>query len=192
MFSNAINIVPNFSNIHYFRQSYFCSVCKQRFQTERNFIRHNNSRKHIRQIEIIRENACRIIRSKDVATKMGMLPNKVIEELINDLTDQTDEKEDFFKEIQLVDDCELDAIDPNPFQNNATVPRYRIQNNFMDFQRPKLFNRNESSTYIPATYPCLTCFQLLDSQQNFDEHMLRSHFNIPRLSIDTNLNIKYE
>lgn len=191
MFSNAINIVPNFNNIQYFRQSYFCSVCKQRFQTERNFIRHNNSRKHIRQVEIIRENACRIIQTKNIGNKMEVLPNKVIEELINDLTtNQMDEKEEFFKEIQLVDDCELDAI--NPLQSIATFSSYRNENNSVGFQRPKPINQNEPATYIPATYPCLTCFQLLDSQKNFDDHMLRSHFNIPRLSIDHNLNITYE
>lgn len=177
-----LNIVSSFRKIHYFGQSYFCSVCRQRFQSERNFMRHNNSRKHIRQIESIRENACRRIRSRDTGNKLALLPNEVIKELVNDLTIQIDKKDEFFQEIQLVEDCELDDVTSNlekldainDLHGKQAISRYNMANNSILNLGGKL-----------ATYPCLTCFQLLDSQQNFNEHMLRSHFNIPPDTMNT-------
>lgn len=177
MFHSAFNFLPNLNNIPFYPgYSYFCSVCKQRFQTEKNFNRHNNSRKHIKQMEIIRENHGRFLSFKSNANtmKLDLLPNEVIERLIADLTSQVDQKDAFFNEIQLVDDNQLDdMINSISVTQNSTQSKYSVGKGSI-FNEPK---RNKFGA-IPPTYPCLTCFQSLDSQQNFDEHMLRAHFNV--------------
>lgn len=198
MFSSPLRTVS--SNIYiYERHSFFCMVCKQRFLTEKNFSRHNSSRKHIRQMQIFRVTSLRTIGrpSHTTAAKLDLLPNDVINELINDLTNQIDQKENFFNEIQLVEDNQLmpstDLITEPASVQHAEVISVQSAPYIMEtapvFYRPKLIDLGG----IPSTYPCLTCFQSLDSQQNFNEHMLKSHFNmsigVPNLFQNNNLNL---
>lgn len=170
MFSIAINALPSLSSVDYYgSHPFYCAVCKQRFQTEKNFNRHNNSRKHSKQIEIIRDGAFRVAgRNIGTTAKLDLLPNEVIDDLVTDLTNQVAKKDDFFNEIQLLEDNELDivssSIQPQHWTMKTTAP---------PIYRPKQLGLNR----IPTIYPCLMCFQSLDSQKNFDEHMLKSHFH---------------
>lgn len=174
MFHSALNLYQSLNYIPYYPgYSYVCLPCKQRFQTEKNFNRHNNSRKHIRQLEIIRENHARYLASTNKNTELDLLPSEVIEKLIDDLISQVDRKDDFFNEIQLVEDNELDVMINTTLAQKTELIQCDTQKTSI-FQEPKRFKL----TGIPPTYPCLTCFQLLDSQQNFNEHMLRAHFNV--------------
>lgn len=192
MFSNPLRSISN--NIFYYeRHSFFCSVCKQRFLTEKNFNRHITSRKHIRQMQIIHVSSYRVIRrphgietSNGISFKLDLLPNDVIEELINDLTNQVDQKENFFNEIDLVDDNQLMATLDTKNSAPQTIPASHspfIMETAPIFHQPKLINLSS----ISAKSPCLACFQSLDTQQNFNEHMLKAHFN---LSIGVNNKIE--
>lgn len=182
MFSSPLRTLS--SNIYFYeRHSFFCSVCKQRFLTEKNFSRHITSRKHIRQMQIFRVTSYRTIGRPPhtTATKLDLLPNEVINELISDLTNQIDKK-NVFNEIQLVEDNQLmpsmDFVaNPASVQRAETISVQSapyIMETTPVLYRPKLIDLGG----IPSTYPCLTCFQSLDSQQNFNEHMLKSHFNM--------------
>lgn len=189
MFSNPLRLIS--SNIHYYeRHSFFCSICKQRFLTEKNFNRHITSRKHIRQIQNLRLSAFRMIaRPCRSDAKLDLLPNEVIEELIRDLTNQIDQKENFFNDIQLVDDSQvIPAVEYHPNQVPAervesipltiSVPNSScIMKTTPQFNQPKLIELDGTLANY-TNLPCLTCFQCLDSQQSFNEHMLKSHFNI--------------
>lgn len=171
-------------NIYFYeRHSFFCSVCKQRFLTEKNFHRHITSRKHIRQMQYFRVSGYRVIgRPHGNVAKLDLLPNEVIEELIEDLTNQINEKENFFNEIELVDDNQLIRIEDSvtcsaPVQQiSVQKPSFIIKKTPI-FDRPKLIDLSG----VSPTSPCLECFQSLDSQQHFNEHMLKAHFN---MSID--------
>lgn len=168
MFSSSCN---NFSG-----SSYYCSICKQRFQTEKNFKRHNNSRKHIKQTRFIKRNANRM---NERSLEFDLLPNDVIEYLISDLAGQVFEKDTFFNDIQLLDKNDSDMM-------TVAAPEYTTKyephlpkrlHSRMEIN-PMVYRVNQPSIRrIPAIYPCLTCFQLLDSQENFDAHMLEAHFN---------------
>lgn len=180
MFSNPLRLITN--NIHYYeRHSYFCSICKQRFLTEKNFNRHITSRRHIRQMQSFRVSAFRMIaRPRGNDAKLDLLPNEVIEELIRDLTNQIDQKENFFNDIQLVDDSQvISSVDQVPVQSVEPIPLIVSVSNATTppFYRPKLIEFGGTLASY-TNLPCLTCFQSLDSQQNFNEHMLKSHFNV--------------
>lgn len=174
MFASPMNTFPSLNNINCFgNYPFYCAICKQRFQTEKNFKRHNNSRKHLKQIEIIEGNLYRSGPNTRVNAEIDLLPNHVIESLITDLVNQVTEKDEFFKEIQLLEDNDLDVIAaPVPPNHRRLSPRWRMESNPIVYApRPTTLRR------IPATYPCLGCFQSLDSQEAFDEHMLKAHFN---------------
>lgn len=168
MFSISYNGFP----CSYFG-SYYCTLCKQRFQTEKNFKRHNNSRKHIKQMQLIDGNP---IKMNHRSMEFDLLPNDVFEYMVTDLAGQMFEKDTFFNDIKLLDRNELDLIETTPkYQQQQQSPNglhAKMENN------PIVHRSNQPSIRrIPAIYPCLTCFQLLDSQENFDAHMLKAHFN---------------
>lgn len=191
MFENPVNVISHQYNgiqNHSQHGSFFCHICKQRFQSEKNFRRHNNSRKHIKQIQTINGVSCRKIeRHYEIkSNNLSLLPNDMINELICGMAQQLQKKDDFFDGIEILDDCEIDLNTlPIQQQNHEKIvstvstikPRNVTDNRLESIYRPNQIDL----TRIPATYPCLTCFQLLDSQQNFNEHMLQVHF---RYSID--------
>lgn len=153
--------------------NYYCAVCKQRFQTEKNFKRHNSSRKHIKQIQLIEENQNKM---HERSAEFDLLPNDVIEYMVTDLASQVCEKDMFFTDIKLVDGNDLDLMEsPKKYRQQQQLPislHSKMENN------PIVYRPSQPSIRrIPAIYPCLTCFQLLDSQENFDAHMLKAHFN---------------
>lgn len=171
MYSNPCKVFPC-SNLSSY--SFYCSICKQRFQTEKNFKRHNNSRKHIKQIQFIEGNLNRMEQINEHCAKIDLLPNDVIEHMISDLTGQVFEKDTFFNDIQLLEKNDFDFTMSTPIQTTylPKSPHARMECN------PIVYRPNQPSIRrIPAIYPCLTCFQLLDSQENFDAHMLKAHFN---------------
>lgn len=182
MFPISLCSVSQNSNYHFYEHhSFFCSICEQRFSTEKNFRRHITSRKHIQQSQHININSYRIIkRPHPIVNKLDLLPNEVIAELVSDLTDQIDQKENFFNDIQLVETNEIDNnTDSVPVQPFASKTQLCVKTS-------PIFYRTKKSIRIPAAYPCSTCFQLLDSQQNFNEHMFRAHFN---MSVDVENNV---
>lgn len=175
MFSPSINSLSDVNQISYFgSHPFYCFTCKQRFQTEKNLQRHNNSRKHIKQFQASKRNRYHSeSRISERSNELDILPNDVFETLITDVIDEVSEKAEFFNEIQLLDDNELDEVTVSaPPQPSPLSPCWPIKNHSMIYTpRPRTVRR------IPATYPCLACFQSLDSQKNFDEHMLKAHFN---------------
>lgn len=106
--------------------------------------------------------------------EIDLLPNDVIEHMISDLAGQVFEKDTFFNGIQLLEQNDLD-ITMSASQQTSYLPKSphaRMEYN------PIVYRPNQPSIRrVPAIYPCLTCFQLLDSQENFDAHMLQAHFN---------------
>lgn len=171
MFSISYNGVFPCSNPGSY--TFYCSVCKQRFQTEKNFNRHNNSRKHIKQIQLVEGNPNRM---HERNVEFDLLPNDVIEYMVTDLAGQVFEKDAFFSDIKLLDGNDLDAMaSASKYQRQQQLPKSSLSK--ME-QNPIVYRPNQPSMRrIPAIYPCLTCFQLLDSQENFDTHMLEAHFN---------------
>lgn len=127
----------------------------------------------MKQIQTVEGNSYHGGRSSEITTKLDIMPNEVFESLITDVIDQISEKDDFFKEIQLLDDDDLNVITSSvPTQHSQMSPHWRMETNpILYAPKPPTLRR------IPAIYPCLACFQSLDSQQNFDEHMLKAHFN---------------
>lgn len=172
MFSNSSNSY-NIGNYHiYERHSYFCSICKQRFLTEKNFNRHIISRKHIRQMQFFAMTSFRFVRRPTpFAAKLDLLSDEQIAVLIKDLMHHIDQKENFFNEIELVKDNEIDVITGSM---QSQQPEYRYTETATLYSRPKLIQLNST----PPSSPCLECFQTLDSQQSFNDHMLRVHYNI--------------
>lgn len=173
MFTNPCNIFPC-SNPGNF--TFYCNVCKQRFQTEKNFKRHNNSRKHIKQTQFATEaNPNRTEPINEQSAKFDLLPNDVIENMITDLAGHPFEKDTFFTDIELVEKNDFDLTMPTPKQTPSRSPK--SPHSRMEFN-PIIYRPNQPSIRrVPAIYPCLTCFQSLDSQENFDAHMLKAHFN---------------
>lgn len=176
MFQHSINVIPN-QNYHCGNHNFFCSTCKQRFQTEKNFRRHNNSRKHIKQMQGADGILCRDIgwknSIKNNITKISLLPDKVIEALICDMANEIQNKDDFFNDIQLLNDNEMDLTAESILWQNCDKNVQKQIENISDIFRPKQIDLSR----VPATYPCLTCFQLLDSQDDFNAHMLKVHFH---------------
>lgn len=171
MYPNPCKVFPCSNHGSY---SFYCTVCKQRFQTEKNFKRHNNSRKHTKQIQFMEGNVSRMEQTLEQCTDFDLLPNDIIEHIISDLAGQVFEKDTFFNDIQLLEKNDLDSPMTSPKQASylPTSPHARMEYN------PIVYRPNQPSVRrIPAIYPCLTCFQLLDSQENFDAHMLKAHFN---------------
>lgn len=167
MYPNPCKVFPCSNHGSY---SFYCTACKQRFQTEKNFKRHNNSRKHIKQIQLIEGNVSRMTQCAD----FDLLPNDIIQHIIRDLAGQVVEKDTFFNDIQLLEKNDLDSPMTSPKQPSylPTSPHARMEYN------PIVYRPHQPSIRrVPAIYPCLTCFQLLDSQENFDAHMLKAHFN---------------
>lgn len=156
--------------------SFYCAVCKQRFQTEKNFKRHNNSRKHIKQTQFFDANPYRTEQANERRTDFDLLPNDVLDYMVSDLAgaDQVIQKDDFFSEIQLLHKNELDSM-PSPPKLKS--PSSTSLHSRVDVSPIVYRPYKPSIRKIPAIYPCLTCFQHLDSQKNFDEHMLQAHFN---------------
>lgn len=109
------------------------------------------------------------------SAEFDLLPNDVIENMITDLAGQTFEKDTFFNDIELLEEKnDLDLTMPTPKQTSYSrkSPHSRMEYN------PIVYRPNQPSIRrIPAIYPCLACFQSLDSQENFDAHMLKAHFN---------------
>lgn len=175
MFLSPSPALPHFNSVSYFGSyPFYCSTCKQRFQTEKNLKRHNSSRKHMRQMQCIDASVYQSELNNESPMKWEMLPSDVIDSLILDLAGQPAEKDDFFKDIQLVESEDLDVVrEPIAVPQLQLSPHWRMECNPIVY-RPK---QPAIRRCIPPTYPCLTCFQSLDSQKNFDEHMLKAHFN---------------
>lgn len=172
---NQSNVISNQARC-YGSYQYFCSICQQRFQSEKSFRRHNNSRKHIRQAQISDSISCKpgIARNNSAdSMKLSLLSSDVIETLVGDMIDDIQSKNDFFNGIRLVNENDVDLTAECMLSPNVDA---NIQNSMEDtpIYRPK----EVELARIPAIYPCSTCFQLLDSsQKNFNEHMLKVHFH---------------
>lgn len=169
MFSSSCNVIHPCSNY-----SFYCSICKQRFQTEKNFKRHNSSRKHIKQIQCNKGKYHRMEQMNERSAEFDLLPKDLFEFMVTDLASQVFEKNEFFNEIRLVEENDLDLTAALPERKSYSPKSLHSR---MDCN-PIVYRPNQPSIRkVPAIYPCLTCFQLLDSQKNFDAHMLESHFN---------------
>lgn len=110
---------------------------------------------------------------KNSITKISLLPDKVIEALIYDMANQIQNKDDFFNDIHLLDDNEMDLSAESILGQNCDENVQKQIEIIPDICRPKQIDLSR----VPATYPCLTCFQLLDSQDDFNAHMLKVHFH---------------
>lgn len=181
MFQFSTVVIPGPSNLvqncHYGSYQFFCSTCKQRFLSEKSFRRHNKSRKHQKKMQLMHgfSNSCR----SGGVKKMQLLQNDVFKALVFDLSDEIQKKDEFFNGIELLNDWEIDLVDDSevgPFRRQSCKPNN--ENNSDDDRHKQL-----DLAHIPATYPCLTCFKLLDSQKHFNEHMLKVHFGESRNAV---------
>lgn len=135
-------------------------MCQQQFQSEKILHRHIRSRKHLKRLHEISGNS---FKQKQ---KWDLLPNNVIEAIIDDL--EIDNKDEFFDGIQLLENDNLNIASSN------TVPDAgRSQHNEFNNQMEK--RKDITAHRIPPIYPCAMCFQSLDSQEDFERHMRSTH-----------------
>lgn len=139
---------------------YNCSICQQHFQSEKILNRHIRSKKHLKRLSEISGN------SFEPKQKWNLLPNKVIEAIIDDL--KFDNKDEFFDGIQLLEDDNLNMASSNTVPD-ADLSQY---SNFTNrVEKKKIITAHR----IPSIYPCAMCFHSLDSQEDFERHMQSTH-----------------
>lgn len=105
----------------------------------------------------------------DTEDTFGLLPNGIIEALTEDLTSENIKKEEYFTNIEPVELSEHYSLAPTP----PIEPIVKEKNDLEIPSKRKRFDLN----YIPTIYPCMECFKYLDSQENFNNHMLNVHVN---------------
>lgn len=153
----------------------YCPVCQQQFQSEKSFERHNRSRKHFKRASGISEFCANITNSS--RSKVDLLPNSVIQTLISDLNLQFNSKDEFFRDIELL---ENDELNPEVTASNSVqhINRTGGGGGVDAAASAGAYNINESIItvrQIPPMYPCAMCFQSLDSQADFERHMHGTH-----------------
>lgn len=172
-FSKATNF-SSYLPIGKLNRRYFfnCEAGQQHFYTGNNCYHYNDSRKRVKrkslQQKIPKHQKC-LNMKRIVFTKLDVLPNEVVEALIDDLSIHLYRKDDFFSEIELVDVNDLDGI---------LSVKLNHPLNYSNF--PKLNNNREVeliSGGVSAFHPCSMCFQFLDSPIEFNQHMHGFHFN---------------
>lgn len=178
---------PNYSNWeinrshsthHYHRHhqpfelsSFGCPMCQQQFQSEKILNRHIRSRKHLKRLSEISGNSFKQNQSWE------LLPNKVIEAIIDDL--KFDNKDEFFKGIQLLENDNLIIA------SSHTAPDVELSQH-INFNNQMERKKNITAHRIPPIYPCAMCFQSLDSQEDFDRHMRSTHIYFSIGATETN------
>lgn len=140
--------------------SFKCPVCQQQFQSEKILNRHIRSRKHLKRLGEISGNSIKQNQN------WKLLPNKVIEAIIDDL--KIDNKDEFFNGIQLLenDNLNIESLNTAP---DTGLSQHNQFNNQMEMKK------NITAHRIPPIYPCAMCFQSLDSQEDFERHMRSTH-----------------
>lgn len=163
---------------HLYRQhqSLFCTICEQRFRTKNSLSRHKSSRKHLRYL-----NQNRIMETnRQCLTPFAsnqlispftteLLPNGLMQAIIDDLRPQLHNKDNFFSDINLLDEDDLDIF---------SAQSVKIANDKENHDAYK--SKQAQYRQIPSTYPCAECFQFLDSQELFDQHMREKHLKLPQ------------
>lgn len=150
------------------KQPSFCVVCDQHFRTPVIYNRHMRSRKHA--LKCIRTKMDK--RRNKTNESLSLLPKDVIDSLICDLEGSLDEKDSFFRDIDL-----SKCNDNSQFLPSFTKLFGNDGDNGMQLvnakPRPHL---NLNNTNVPKIYPCSLCFRTLHSQELFDQHLQEKHF----------------
>lgn len=158
--------------------SLYCEICAQSFRTPVSFNRHEKSRKHEMKLNKFkcgkRSKQMKVQNSNSASNTLSLLPDKVIESIIDDLALNHINKDSYFADI----DTELvhganDVIAWEPVELPSFSRIFSNIGTHMEQSPSRLRPYNCSRLKV---YPCSLCFKTLHSQELFDQHLKKNHF----------------